>query len=175
VDALTTRDDWKRESFAENRAGSIVPTGIAALARSSGEQRMPGSMGEAIRMRIPGLEESVPVRRNIFGQPLERSRGVLMPTMRDQREIDPVVAEMARVGAQVGAMDKGRDESADMYDYRTQTAGRAVRAAMENAMASEEYQSATPEGQREMLEDAAKRTRSEFSRWLRETYNIKTP
>jgi hypothetical protein len=175
VDALTTRDDWKRESFAENRAGSIVPAGIAALARASGEQRMPGSMGEAIRMRIPGLEESVPVRRNIFGQPLERARGALLPTMRDQRELDPLVAEMARVGARVGAMDKGKDETAELYDYRTRRAGQEVRAAMEEVVASEGYRSATPEVQKEILEDVAKQVRSDFSRWLRDTYNIKSP
>lgn len=172
IEALTGKDDWKRESFLENLAGSFVPTAIAAGARASGEQRVPTGMGEAIAMRIPGLEESVPVRRDIFGQPTQRATGYFLPTGRDIRASDPLVAEMARVGAQVGPVDRKKGEDPQLYAWRAENAGREVRAAMEETMASPDYLAATPKEQKEMLEKAASRARTEFSKWAKETYNI---
>ena len=175
VEALTGRDEWKRESFLENMAGSFVPSALASAARASGEQRTPEGIGEAIKARIPGLEGQVSVRRNIFGEPLERARGGFMPTMRDQRLLNPIVAEMSRVGAQVPAMKRGKDEPVDIYDWRAQYAGQQVRQAMERTMASGRYRAAAPEDQKELLEDAATKARRAFARMANTQYGIETP
>lgn len=174
--ALSSRaQDWQREGFEESMAGSFVPSAIAAAARASGEQRRPQGAVQAIKARIPGMEESIPVRRNIFGEPLERARGYFVPTTRDQRLLDPLVAEMSRVGAQVPAMKRGKDEPVNIYDWRAENAGRRVRSAMEYTMASEPYRNATPQEQKELLEDAATKARRVFARDAKAQHGIKTP
>jgi hypothetical protein len=174
IDALTTKDDWKRESFTENFAGSFVPSGITAAARMTGEQRQPTGVGEAIRARVPGLKQDVPVRRNIFGEPLERGRGYLLPAMRDQRGLDPLVREMSTVGAQVGAMDRVKGEDPKVYEWRTEHGGRAVRREMERVIGTPRYQNADADTRRDLLEDAATDARRRFAVTIKRQYGIES-
>ena len=162
----------QREGYARNMAGSFVPGILAAIARMDGRARQPLTMGESIRSRIPGLADDIPARINVFGEPVTRAEGLLVPMTKDRRAMDPLVREMARVGAQVGAVSKKRDESPAMFRWRQSEAGKWVRQGMEELVNTSEYRAAPVEEQRDMLKEVAESERRAFTKYIREAYGI---
>src|SRR5207237_1044250 len=67
------------ESWLRSFVGSFVPTGAAQLARANDPYiRDVRTMIDAIKARVPGLSEEVPVKRDLWGNPLQRE-GALGP------------------------------------------------------------------------------------------------
>lgn len=61
------------EKFAEQTAGSVVPNFIRSAARSADPvNRVQDGLGEAVVAGIPGLRQTLPVRTDIFGDPVPR-------------------------------------------------------------------------------------------------------
>lgn len=166
------------ERFAQNMAGSLVPSFIAQAARAEGVQRQPQSMGEAITSRIPGLQETAPARLNIFGEPVQKAGGLLNTMVNpltgspDIREQDPLVAELAKVQANVPAMKRDKKESLEMYQYRQREAGAFVREDLTALVQTEDYLAAPPEEKRKMILDTVQQARRDFARYLKETFAI---
>ncbi|MDP2206980.1 MAG: hypothetical protein Q8K65_11820 [Alphaproteobacteria bacterium] len=74
ADLTAVLSDPKREVGAWSRrmAGSFVPAGVAAVERAiDPETSEVFNMLDAMRARIPGLSAMAPVRRNIWGEPIE--------------------------------------------------------------------------------------------------------
>lgn len=62
--------------FLRQFAGTVIPTSIATIERSMDPVlREVDSVMDAIRNRIPGLSETLPARRNIFGEPIMLGHG----------------------------------------------------------------------------------------------------
>ncbi|HCS24241.1 MAG TPA: hypothetical protein PLW48_03795 [Alphaproteobacteria bacterium] len=60
------------ENYINRMAGSFVPAGVAAVERAiNPETSEVFNMIDALRARIPGLSDSAPVRRNIWGEPIQ--------------------------------------------------------------------------------------------------------
>ena len=168
-------------SYAKQQAGSLIPTGIAQLARSGGEQYLPQSIGQEITSRIPGLQGNTPVRLNVFGEPVQKPSGVFntaispLPASRDLRGSDPLIEELSRVGANVGALQRGKGEAIEMYQYRQQEAGKFLREDLTALFQSPEYLEADPTEQRRLISKASRDGRTELGRLLKESYQIDTP
>jgi hypothetical protein len=139
---------------------------------------MPQTLGQEVTSRIPGMQKSTPVRLDIFGQPVEKAGGKLnvmlnpLPFTPDRRAKDPLVAEMSRIGVSIGAMGKKKGEDFGMYQYRQREAGKWVREDLESLVRSEEYRTSAPDEQRRLMKRTVESARNEFSRYLKENYDI---
>ena len=180
LDAATNRSmqDEQAGDYLSRQVGSLVPTGIAQLARSGGEQYLPQSVGQEITSRIPGLQGDTPVRLNVFGEPVQKPSGVLntavspLPASQDTRESDPMIAELSRVKANIPAIKRQTGEPIEMYQYRQIEAGKFLREDLGALFQSPEYLEADPATQREMIIRASEAGRSELRRLLKESYQI---
>jgi hypothetical protein len=165
-------------SYVKQQAGSLIPTGIAQLARSGGEQYLPQTIGQEITSRIPGLQGDTPVRLNVFGEPVQKPSGVFntaispLPASQDTRESDPMIAELSRVNANIPAIKRQTGEPIEMYQYRQREAGKFLREDLTALFQSPEYLEADPATQREMITRASEAGRSELRRLLKESYQI---
>lgn len=167
-------------SYAKQQAGSFIPTGIAQLARSGGQQYLPQTIGQEITSRIPGLQGDTPVRLNVFGEPVQKPSGVFntaispLPASQDTRESDPMIAELSRVKANIPAIKQQTGEPIEMYQYRQREAGKFLREDLSALFQSPEYLEADPAEQRKMIIRASEAGRDELSRLLKESYQIDT-
>lgn len=176
VEALTGRDK-EAEGYFQNLAGSFVPSIVAQAARSEGVQRQPEGIVQSVTSRIPGLQETAPERLNIFGEPVQSGGGVgtmisPLPGSPDIRETDPLVAEMARVKVNIGALGKTKGESPELYQYRQREAGKFVKEDLTALFQSPEYQGADIETQRQLIKDTVEKARRDLSDYLRENFGI---
>ena len=99
------------ENYFERLAGSLVPAGVANLARNLDPTiKEVNGAADAIFARLPGYSSTVPARRNIWGEKIELE-GALGPDMISpfytSTEIeDPVTDEMLRLEISVGMPPK---------------------------------------------------------------------
>lgn len=183
LDAATNRSmqDTQAGDYLSRQVGSLVPTGIAQLARSGGEQFLPQNVVQEVTSRIPGLQGNTPVRLNVFGEPVQKPSGVFntaispLPASRDLRGSDPLIEELSRVGANVGALARGKGEAIEMYQYRQQEAGKFLREDLTALFQSPEYLEADPTEQRRLISKVSRDGRTELGRLLKESYQIDTP
>jgi hypothetical protein len=68
--------DKAAETYVERLAGSVVPTVFNDIARAQDPwQRQLSGMADAVHNRLPGDHSSLPVKRDLWGQPLSTSSG----------------------------------------------------------------------------------------------------
>jgi len=160
----------EQERFARGMAGSIVPSAIAQIARSEalggGVVREPQTALQAILSRIPGAQELVPERLNIFGEPMTTGTSIGLMS-RDLRRADKTVAELARAGAEVDAIQKWRDEPFEQYQMRQRLAGQNTRMALNQLFMEPYYLAATDNEKRELISDYVKQARKYTTEYLK--------
>jgi hypothetical protein len=91
------------EKFAERTAGSIVPAGVAAVARGLDDTvRQPEGIAQTVASRIPGLSDEIAPKISPFGDDVKREGGLagalLNPLPYRTENDDPLLAEMERLG-----------------------------------------------------------------------------
>jgi hypothetical protein len=174
--ALTGRKEADSENFVQSQLGSFVPTVVGQIARSEGVQRLPQSVGQSFTSRIPGLQSTAPQRLDIFGEPVEKAKGLLnvavnpLPTTADIRTKDPLVKELSDVGAVIGAVSKHSGESMDIYQYRQKGAGQWLRDDLTALLKDPAYIAASKADKKLMIETQAQKTRSAFDREFNDTF-----
>lgn len=96
------------EGMAQRLAGSVVPSGVAAANRQGDPYvHEVNSMMDAIRARTPGLSEKLPVRRNLWGEPLKYESGLgtgvdfLAPVTSREPNDSPIDKAIMEQGANV--------------------------------------------------------------------------
>lgn len=96
------------EGFFQRLAGSVVPTGLAEVARAQDPyMREVQSMLDAVRRRTPGLSEDLPVRRNLWGEPVSYQSGLgnaydmFSPIYSRSKRSSPIDAEILRLEANI--------------------------------------------------------------------------
>jgi hypothetical protein len=102
------------ESQVRQMAASVVPAGVAAADRIQDPyQRSVYSIADAIKARTPGASETLPPRRDKWGQPVEHASGMgtaydlLSPFATRQPTDSPIDSEINRLGANVN-LPEGR-------------------------------------------------------------------
>jgi hypothetical protein len=88
--------------------GSAVPAGVASVDRATDPyQRAVYSMLDAIKARTPGLSETLPPLRDVWGDPIKHESGMgkaydlLSPFATRQPTDSPIDKEIVRLGANV--------------------------------------------------------------------------
>ena len=101
--------DRYAESWAQKLAGSMVPAGVAAVARADDPYlREVRSMVDAMKARTPGMSETLPPARDLWGRPISWRSGLgwaydaFSPVGSTRQEPQPIDAEIMRLGVQVG-------------------------------------------------------------------------
>lgn len=94
------------DRWAQKLAGTIVPTGVAQVERYvSPELEDVRSYLDGIRARIPGYSKDLPVRRNIWGEPIVLEGGLgpdlISPIYTSKKRLSPIDNELVRLRAPI--------------------------------------------------------------------------
>lgn len=158
--------------WLERTAGSIVPAGVAGVARAMDPvSRNRDGVGEALQARIPGMSDGLLPRRDIFGEPVESDSlgpDLVSPFWQSQAKNDPVVAEMLRIGKSVSAPGKQYTEDGERVDYTPEQydryheiAGRLTYNELRSFVKSSEYESLTDAERRKGAKKAIAKARKD--------------
>jgi len=99
-------NNYKLNSWLSRMAGSIVPSSVANIERvMSPEMSATYSMLDKIKSRIPGYSDTLPPRRNIFGEPVVLEGGVgpdiMSPIYTSTAKDDPIADELVKQQASI--------------------------------------------------------------------------
>nr|WP_314530886.1 hypothetical protein [uncultured Pseudomonas sp.] len=146
-------------------------SGIAA--RQDPYARKPDSLLEAIKVRTPGLRESVPVRLDSWGGPIANNRqgdtlfNALAPMTHVEASDDPVRLEAARIGWAPGkaqdhfTVKKQRyDLSAENFAEFNELAGKLMHMSVQRAMKSKGWAALGDDEKRDFLDAELKKART---------------
>ncbi|MGH6792840.1 MAG: hypothetical protein ACRECF_08895, partial [Methyloceanibacter sp.] len=155
------------DTYVRNLTGTVVPTGIAQIARTRDPyMREARSILDKIKERVPGYRETLPMRRDVFGAPikLEGALGpdMISPIYTSTDAKDPVANEMVRLGMAPSRLLRqiaGVELDAPEYDTFQKNAGGMTKAVLSKVIASPGYQSLTDEAKREILDDVMRKAR----------------
>lgn len=94
-------NNYKLNSWLSRMAGSMVPSSIANIERvMSPEMSATYSMLDKIKSRIPGYSDTLPPRRNIFGEPVVLEGGIgpdiMSPIYTSTAKDDPIADELVK-------------------------------------------------------------------------------
>ena len=134
------------ERYGEQLAGSIIPTGVARVAQTIDPTvRETHGPADALMARTPFLSKRLPAKVNQLGEDVTREGGAagafLDPSnsRADRRASDELVAEFARVGAQVTRLKRQKGESPRAYENRQRVYGQALDQVLRQVIASDDY------------------------------------
>ena len=108
-EAVSALDDPVRygERYTQTFAGTAVPTAIAQLERQlSPEMSDVRSMMDQIKSRIPGYSDTLPARRNLWGEPIVLEGGlgpdIISPVYTRKKRESAIDKELFRIGRKTG-------------------------------------------------------------------------
>jgi len=103
MDAVSDPDRYG-ESWFQKLAGSLVPSGVAAVARIEDPYlRAADDMADALRRRTPGLSADLPPVRDLWGRPVSLASGegamhdLFSPVYVRRENAEPIDEELARL------------------------------------------------------------------------------
>jgi len=102
------------EAWWKRLAGSVVPSGVANLNRTTMDPYMRAAydMADAIRARTPGLSQDLPLRHDLWGRPIDRRSGLgglydfISPVYSSKYAPEPIDKEFDRLGYWPGRLPK---------------------------------------------------------------------
>lgn len=105
--------DRYSESWLKRMAGSLIPAGAAQAARGiDPTMREAQTMLEAVQARTPGLSDSLPAVRDLWGRPVSYQSGMgwaydaFSPVASSQYKPEPIDKEIMRLGVTVNKPNK---------------------------------------------------------------------
>lgn len=175
-DVLLAIEDPDRfgEAWISRFAGSLaVPTAVAHLAGAIDPiLREARSPIDRIKSRIPGVSQSLPARRDAWGQPIVREGGlgpdIASPIWQSTARNDPIIGELLNIGENLGRPSRHvtvegekRELSADEWGRYAELSGRYMRDDLSAAMADPEWRVLTPEEKRDWVKDMKRDARAD--------------
>lgn len=153
--------------YIQNLAGTLVPTGVAQVARVRDPYlRDVRSLVDKLMERTPFLREKLPVRRDAFGDPikLEGSLGpdILSPIYHQSAKNDPLAEEMIRLKVAPGKLPReieGVELTPQQYDAYQIIAGKATRLLNQTWLDNPVWKSMSDELRKKNLEAATDKAR----------------
>lgn len=101
------------EGYARRLAGSLVPAGVGEVARQvDPHMRDANTMLDAIKRRIPGLSDELPLARDVFGRPISYQSGlgllydIFSPIYSKREAPEPIDREIIDQGFVISKPDK---------------------------------------------------------------------
>lgn len=160
---LTDPQRYGPTYLRQQAASSVVPAAAAQLARTiDPERRASNSVLDEITARTPGLSQSLPAERDVWGQPITTERlgpDYLSPVVTSRRENDPVNQELLRLGVTVSKPAKDRIVNGrrvkftpQEYEAISAQAGRTAHDDINTLISYPGWKSLTPEAQRKAIQ-----------------------
>jgi hypothetical protein len=139
------------------------------------------SIVDAIKNRVPVLAEGLPVRRNIWGDPVKRGDAFgpdyISPVYASQEEGSPFLLEVARLRAPLSLPSrslriegKTHTLTAEQYDAYVQLSGQPARLYLEQFTRTPEWRSMDDDTRRELLKETMTEFRASAREGLKERY-----
>jgi hypothetical protein len=155
------------ETYVRNLLGTIVPTGIAQTARTRDPYlREARSILDKIKERVPGYREELPLRRDLFGEPIKLEGGLgpdmISPIYLSVDAKDRVASEFVRLGVAPGRPVRniyGVDLEAPEYEAYQKSAGQLAKTVLQRLLNSPGYLSLSDEAKRDVIDDVMRKTR----------------
>jgi len=167
TDAIEAVNDPDRfmDVWARNMAGTVVPTALAQVARTVDPVlRDTQSRMDRIKSRVPGYSEDLPARRNLWGQPIILSGGlgpdIISPIYSSFSKNDPVANELIRLEYYPSMPQRSLDGTEipqDLYWKFVERAGKPAHRALQDVIATREYQALGKENMRTAQIDLIKK------------------
>ena len=162
-----------------NIASSFVPAYVATAAEIGDDTaRQAGTVGEAVKRRVPGLRNQLPARLDAFGRPVPQPNAFNPFRSSEARETsDPIIAEMIRVDANIT-----REKPSEGKDIPKR--GEKVYNALRLLIASIKYKKASDKGEKdakgkiikkgkkELIEEMIKKTRASETKKTNKTRSL---
>jgi uncharacterized protein YoxC len=135
------------DNFVNNFAGSLIPSVVASVARSSDPYfRQTDSILETLKSRIPTVSEKLLPKRDVWGNPVERKGGftiqMLSPSDVSTDNPDFINKELVRLGV-APSMPAKKIREVELtpieYDVYTEFAGKEARRGVERYIESDAY------------------------------------
>jgi hypothetical protein len=153
--------------YVQNLVGTIVPTGIAQIARTQDPYlREARTILDKIKERVPGQREKLPMRRDVFGDPI-KLEGALRPDMlspvyTSQQMADPIAAEFLRLGigpSQPMRKIQGVDLEAGEYQAYQVNSGQLAKTMLAKLVVSPEWVDLPDETKADLIGDVMRKSR----------------
>jgi hypothetical protein len=166
IEAVQDPDRYGAQ-YVQNLLGTVVPTGVAQIARTRDPYlREARSILDTIRSRIPGQREKLPMRRDLFGEPikLEGALGpdMVSPVYQSRVTNDPVATEMLRLGvspSRVMRKISGVElEPLEFESYQVST-GQLARNLLSKVIASPDWAELPDDAKRDLIDDVMRKSR----------------
>lgn len=166
-------------SFINGFAGLVVPAAIAQTARIPDPyQREVRDFGDAVKARLPGLREELPVKRDLLGEPKRNLSyglsGVLGVAARGAEQT-PLQQEISRIGFNYEAVPKkirGVELSTSAYEQYAQLSGEYVNKQLTKLIDTPLYQNSNKAVQNILMKRVAEKSRAVATRQiLMQEYN----
>jgi len=136
------------ERWVQSLAGSAIPTVSAQVAREADPYlREARTILDTFRSRIPGLSQSLPPRRDIWGQPIRLEGGIgpdlMSPIAVSASRDDATTNELVRLGIAPSNPPRklrGVELSAEQYDRFASRAGQTAKSNLDRLTMTPSYQ-----------------------------------
>lgn len=169
AEALQAATDPERygQKWIQRTFSSMVPTALAQVAREEDPYlRDARNILDAVKTRIPGKSQDVPVRRSIWGEPikLEGSLGpdMLSPIYTSRVKNDPVNQELIKLEIWPAALDRkirGVELKPDQYDAYQRVAGRLSKTTLDQIVKQPAWLQLPDYARREVIVNTIQNTR----------------
>jgi len=155
------------ERYLQNLSGTLIPTGVAQLARTEDPiLRDVRSFQDKIKSRLPGYSEDLPARRNVWGSPISLTGGlgpdIISPIYTNKASKDKLANEVVRLKLELTMPPRkisGIELTPQQYWSYVEAAGKPAKRILDAAVTSEGWDAlGSQPGGRTAQEDFIKET-----------------
>jgi len=100
TDVIHAMSDPERygQNWIQSFSGTLIPTGMAQVAHAEDPYlRRATTIMDTLKARIPGMSQELPVRHDVFGEPIKFESSAFSPIRSRSAAGDPVVSELQRL------------------------------------------------------------------------------
>jgi hypothetical protein len=181
-EVLTDPERYGRSYFQRLAGSAAVPSIVNQAAQATDPYlRNARTIADSIRARVPVLSESVPVRRDVWGEPVERGNSlgpdIASPIYTTRESDDPLRQEVARLKVPLSTPPRylkvrGQrfDLTAKQYDELLQLSGKPAKQYLEGFIQTDEWRDMRDDERADFVSETLKEFRAAGREALKEMY-----